>query len=44
MFQGADGLTVTMTTAFHAYMKYAKLNELYEDERHSDQEEPHPWK
>lgn len=38
IFQGADGLTVTMTTAFHAYMKYAKLNELYESERHSNQE------
>ncbi|GEK73152.1 MULTISPECIES: glycosyltransferase family 2 protein [Halomonas] len=33
LFQGADGFTVAMTTAFHAYMKYAKLNELYENER-----------
>ncbi len=32
LFQGADGMTVAMTTAFHAYMKYAKLNELYEEE------------
>lgn len=31
LFQGSDGLTVAITTAFHAYMKYAKLNELYED-------------
>ncbi|WP_280547190.1 MULTISPECIES: glycosyltransferase family 2 protein [unclassified Halomonas] len=36
IFQGADGLTVAMTTAFHAYMKYAKLNELYEEEGHTD--------
>ncbi|RXE46580.1 glycosyltransferase family 2 protein [Chromohalobacter israelensis] len=33
LFQGMDGMTVAMTTAFHAYMKYAKLNELYELER-----------
>ncbi|WP_129139790.1 glycosyltransferase family 2 protein [Modicisalibacter coralii] len=32
LFQGADGMTVALTTAFHAYMKYAKLNELYENE------------
>ncbi|QOR37069.1 glycosyltransferase family 2 protein [Billgrantia diversa] len=32
LLQGSDGLTVAMTTAFHAYMKYAKLNELYENE------------
>lgn len=30
--QGSDGITVAITTAFHAYMKYAKLNELYERE------------
>jgi glycosyltransferase involved in cell wall biosynthesis len=35
LLQGSDGLTVAMTTAFHAYMKYAKLNELHENERHS---------
>lgn len=29
IFQGADGVLVAVTTAFHAYMKYAKLNELY---------------
>lgn len=29
LFQGADGFLVAITTAFHAYMKYAKLNELY---------------
>jgi glycosyltransferase involved in cell wall biosynthesis len=28
MFQGLDGATVTITTAFHAYMKYLKLLEL----------------
>lgn len=33
IFQGSDGMTVAMTTAFRAYMKYAKLNELYENER-----------
>nr|WP_300313127.1 glycosyltransferase family 2 protein [Halomonas sp.] len=33
LFQGQDGMTVAMTTAFHAYMKYAKLNELYENEQ-----------
>ncbi|WP_043531306.1 glycosyltransferase family 2 protein [Litchfieldella xinjiangensis] len=32
LFQGGDGMTVAITTAFHAYMKYAKLNELYESE------------
>ncbi len=30
MFQGLDGLTVTLTTVMRAYMKYMKLNELYE--------------
>ncbi|MBY5968035.1 glycosyltransferase family 2 protein [Halomonas denitrificans] len=33
LLQGQDGMTVAITTAFHAYMKYAKLNELYENER-----------
>jgi len=28
--QGLDGATVTITTAFHAYMKYLKLIELHE--------------
>lgn len=28
IFQGYDGFLVAVTTAFHAYMKYAKLNEL----------------
>ncbi|MFC3283857.1 glycosyltransferase family 2 protein [Litchfieldella rifensis] len=37
LFQGSDGMTVAITTAFHAYMKYAKLNELHENERgHTD--------
>ncbi|MGE4532418.1 glycosyltransferase family 2 protein [Halomonas sp.] len=30
ILQGSDGFTVALTTAFHAYMKYAKLNELHE--------------
>lgn len=30
IFQGSDGMTVAVTTAFNAYMKYLKLNELYE--------------
>ncbi|MBF0470346.1 MAG: glycosyltransferase family 2 protein [Gammaproteobacteria bacterium] len=29
IFQGMDGQTVALTTAFHAYMKYMKLNELH---------------
>ncbi|MDN6180444.1 MAG: glycosyltransferase family 2 protein, partial [Halomonas subglaciescola] len=29
ILQGADGILVAVTTAFHAYMKYAKLNELH---------------
>ncbi|RDB44652.1 glycosyltransferase family 2 protein [Halomonas sp. DQ26W] len=33
LLQGSDGVTVAITTAFHAYMKYAKLNELHENER-----------
>ncbi|SER55444.1 Glycosyltransferase involved in cell wall bisynthesis [Vreelandella subterranea] len=28
IFQGSDGILVAVTTAFHAYMKYAKLNEI----------------
>jgi hypothetical protein len=33
IFQGVDGITVTITTAFHAYMKYLKLIELYEQKK-----------
>lgn len=33
MFQGIDGMTVTMTTMFRSYMKYLKLNELYESSK-----------
>lgn len=40
IFQGADGFTVAITTAFHAYMKYAKLNELYENERLEKRSDP----
>jgi glycosyltransferase involved in cell wall biosynthesis len=32
LLQGSDGMTVAVTTAFNAYMKYLKLNELYERE------------
>lgn len=32
IFQGVDGITATITTAFHAYMKYLKLIELYEND------------
>ena len=31
MLQGADGFTVTLTTVIRAYMKYQKLNEMYEE-------------
>ena len=33
IFQGVDGITVTITTAFHVYMKYLKLIDLYEKDR-----------
>jgi len=33
VFQGVDGITVTITTAFHVYMKYLKLIDLYEKDR-----------
>ncbi len=33
IFQGLDGATVTMTTAFHAYMKYVKLIELHDEKK-----------
>ncbi len=39
LFQGADGMTIAMTTAFRTYMKYAKLNELHENERIADTDE-----
>lgn len=32
LFQGSDGMTVAVTTAFNSYMKYLKLNELYEQD------------
>lgn len=34
--QGVDGMTVTVTTAFHAYMKYLKLNELHDKKAQDD--------
>lgn len=36
IFQGMDGMTVAMTTVFHAYMKYLKLNELYDKKAATD--------
>jgi glycosyltransferase involved in cell wall biosynthesis len=36
IFQGMDGATVAITTAFHAYMKYLKLNELHEQKRREE--------
>ncbi len=36
MFQGMDGLTVTLTSIMRAYMKYTKLNELYEKKVKAD--------
>ena len=36
MFQGMDGATVAITTAFHAYMKYLKLNELHEKNKRGE--------
>ncbi len=32
IFQGIDGTTVAITSAFHSYMKYAKLIELYQQQ------------
>lgn len=32
IFQGSDGILVAVTTAFHAYMKYAKLNEIHKEQ------------
>jgi glycosyltransferase involved in cell wall biosynthesis len=32
-FQGIDGMTVTITTVFHVYMKYLKLLELQQNEK-----------
>lgn len=37
IFQGMDGATVAVTTAFHAYMKYLKLNELHEKKGRTEQ-------
>ena len=36
LVQGMDGATVAITTAFHAYMKYLKLNELHEQKRREE--------
>jgi glycosyltransferase involved in cell wall biosynthesis len=37
ILQGVDGITVAVTTAFHAYMKYLKLNELHEQKQRERQ-------
>lgn len=37
ILQGMDGATVAVTTAFHAYMKYLKLNELHDKKRSGEQ-------
>jgi glycosyltransferase involved in cell wall biosynthesis len=36
VFQGSDGMTVAVTTAFNAYMKYLKLNELHEQQARAE--------
>ena len=36
IFQGIDGITVAITTVFHAYMKYLKLIELYENKKNEN--------
>ena len=33
LFQGIDGFTVALTTMFNTYMKYIKLNELYDNKQ-----------
>ncbi|MGD9366920.1 MAG: glycosyltransferase family 2 protein [Desulfobacteraceae bacterium] len=33
IFQGADGMTVTLTSIMRAYMKYTILNDIYENEK-----------
>ena len=33
IFQGVDGFTVALTTMFNTYMKYIKLNELYDNNK-----------
>ena len=33
IFQGIDGFTVALTTMFNTYMKYIKLNELYDNNK-----------
>lgn len=33
IFQGVDGVTVTLTTMIRAYMKYMKLNEIHEKQK-----------
>lgn len=36
IFRGADGRTVAMTSMFHTYMKYLKLNEMHERANRSE--------
>tara|TARA_B100000287_G_C20590900_1_gene764211 strand:- start:159 stop:944 length:786 start_codon:yes stop_codon:yes gene_type:complete len=40
IFQGIDGFTVAITTMFNTYMKYVKLNELYDNKKQPDEHFP----
>tara|TARA_B100000700_G_scaffold9873_1_gene9873 strand:- start:967 stop:1746 length:780 start_codon:yes stop_codon:yes gene_type:complete len=40
IFQGIDGFTVAITTMFNTYMKYTKLNELYDTKADPDKHFP----
>ena len=40
IFQGIDGFTVSITTMFNTYMKYIKLNELYENKEDPEKHFP----
>ena len=40
IFKGIDGFTVALTTMFNTYMKYIKLNELYDNKADPDKHFP----
>ena len=40
IFQGIDGFTVAITTMFNTYMKYIKLNELYDNKKNPNDHFP----
>ena len=40
ILQGIDGFTVAITTMFNTYMKYVKLNELYDNKKNPNQHFP----